>query len=87
MTQSEIKSKRLELEQAIHKKTLELKVSPAYLKKVSLEKELNELRNVCNHPKLVISPCNGYDCADCGVVLYGEYSAEALSGELEKRLI
>lgn len=87
MTRSEIKSKRLELEQAVRNKILELKANPVYLKKVSLEKQLEELQNICNHPKLVINGYNGYDCADCGRVLYGEYSPEALSGELEKRLV
>lgn len=83
MNRSEVKSKRLELEEAINKKTIEIRDSQLHKEKVILEEELIKLQSDCEHPELTTASDRGYECSDCGENLFGEYSKEALSGELE----
>lgn len=84
MTSAEIKKKRLELEEAINKKTIELRDSRLYKEKVLLKEELIKLQSDCEHPELTMTRDRGYECSDCGEYIAGEYgSAEFSIEELE----
>lgn len=83
MTPSDIKKKRIELEEAINKKITEIRDSQLHKEKVILEEELIKLQSVCDHLELSMASDRSYECSDCGEYLFGEYSREALSGELE----
>lgn len=90
MNRSEVKSKRLGLEEAINKKTIELRESRLYKEKVLLEEELIKLQSDCEHPEVSGASDRGYECSDCGEHIAGEfgsaeYSIEELENWKEKR--